>query len=404
MYCDSNSRLILLIALILSLTWLESAQAQSITSASDGTGTTVSQTGNQYDITGGALSGDGANLFHSFEQFGLTATEVANIMADPAIQNILGRVKGGNASIIDGLLRVSGGNANLFLLNPAGILFGPNARLDLTGAFTATTATGIGFEETWLSAFGANDYAALVGNPSSFAFALDQPGIILNAGDLVVSPSQTLTLVGGSVINTGTLTAPGGQITVASVPGQSRVRISHENMLLNLELETLTQSSPPLSPAFTPLDLPALLTAGNHTHATDITVNPDGTVSLAGSGVILPEAPGTTAMSGTLAAGCRDVACNVSTSGMGGTIYVLGDQVELLSAEVDASGTDGGGVVLVGGDYQGQGSIPNAANTYVGSDAVIHASALETGDGGRVVVWADENHPSSMVRLLPEVG
>ncbi|MDJ0703562.1 MAG: CHAT domain-containing protein, partial [Leptolyngbyaceae cyanobacterium MO_188.B28] len=391
MFCCLNRYTLLTLALVWSATSLGSAQAQSITSAKDETGTTISHNGDQYDITGGVLSEDGANLFHGFGQFGLTAAEVANFMADPAIQNILGRVTGGNASIIDGLLRVSGGDANLYLINPAGILFGPNARLDLTGSFTALTATGIGFNDTWLSAFGPNDYAALVGNPNRFAFAVDQPAAIFNAGDLAVSPSQMLTLVGGSVINTGTLTAPGGQITVASVPGQSQLRISHENMLLTLELETLAQSPSPLSPTFTPLDLPALLTAGADTHATDLIVNPDGTVRLTGSGLAIAPDSGTTVVSGGVDASCREVFCNASTGGVGGTIAVLGDRVGLVSATVDASGNLGGGSLLVGGGYQGEGPVPNASQTYVDSDSILNASALETGDGGRVVVWADQS-------------
>uniref|UniRef100_A0ACD5GZT2 Filamentous hemagglutinin N-terminal domain-containing protein n=1 Tax=Desertifilum tharense IPPAS B-1220 TaxID=1781255 RepID=A0ACD5GZT2_9CYAN len=67
----------------------------------------------------------GTNLFHSFEQFGLSEGQIANFLSSPQIQNILGRVIGGDASIINGLIQVSGGNSNLFLINPAGILFGP---------------------------------------------------------------------------------------------------------------------------------------------------------------------------------------------------------------------------------------------------------------------------------------
>ena len=186
----------------------ERGKAQSITPANDGTGTTVTPSGDQYDITGGMLSGDGDNLFHSFEQFGLNAGEIANFLADPAIQNILSRINGGDASIINGLIQVSGANANLFLINPAGILFGPDAALNVPAAFTAATATGIGFDNSWFSAFGANDYAALVGRPNAFAFTSLQPGVILNAGDLAVYPGQQLTLLGGSVINTGSLCSP----------------------------------------------------------------------------------------------------------------------------------------------------------------------------------------------------
>ncbi|MEQ8539537.1 MAG: filamentous hemagglutinin N-terminal domain-containing protein, partial [Coleofasciculus sp. D1-CHI-01] len=100
--------------------------AQSITPA-DGTGTIVTPDGNRIDISGGSLSSDGKNLFHSFGQFGLNPEEVANFLANPDLNNILSRVVGGDASVINGLIQVTGGNPNLYLMNPAGIIFGPNA-------------------------------------------------------------------------------------------------------------------------------------------------------------------------------------------------------------------------------------------------------------------------------------
>jgi filamentous hemagglutinin family protein len=185
-------------------------QAQPIVPANDGTGTVVTPTNNVFDITGGQTSGDGANLFHSFTEFGLETNQTANFISDPAIQNILSRINGGNASVINGLIQVTGSNANLFLMNPAGIVFGPNASLNVPASFTATTATGIGFNDLWFNATGSNDYAALVGTPSAFAFATSQtPGAIVNAGQLGVTEGQNLTLVGGTVVSTGSLEASG---------------------------------------------------------------------------------------------------------------------------------------------------------------------------------------------------
>jgi hypothetical protein len=71
-------------------------------------------------------------------------------------------------------------------------------------------------------------------------------------------------------------------------------------------------------------------------------------------------------------------------------VNVLGDKVGLLGANINASGTNGGGTVRIGGDYQGNGTIPNALRTFVSSDSVINADALTNGNGGRVIVWADE--------------
>jgi filamentous hemagglutinin family protein len=257
-------------------------QAQPITPANDGTGTIVTPSGNRFDITGGQTSGNGANLFQSFDRFGLDAGQVANFLANPNIQNILGRVVGGEASLINGLIQVTGGNANLYLVNPAGILFGANASLNVPASFTATTATGVGFGANWFNAIGTNNYADLVGNPTSFAFALSQPGAIANFGSLGVGQGQDLTLMGGTVLNAGQLSAPGGQITIAAVPGQNRVRISHANSLLSLELTPL---SPSPSLSLSPLSLPQLLTGGNINSASGVSINPNGQVELTGSGI-----------------------------------------------------------------------------------------------------------------------
>src|SRR5919199_5581732 len=259
--------------------------AQSITPA-DGTGTLGTPNANQpnqLDIQGGTRSG--ANLFHSFQQFGLNSGEIANFMSTPQIQNILGRVMGGDASVINGLIQVTGGNSNLFLMNPAGIIFGQNASLNVPASFTATTANGIGFAGGWFSAVGTNNYQALVGNPNRFAFTMSQPGSIINAGNLAVSEGKNLSLVGGTVINTGSVSAPGGNIHIAAVRGESVVRLTQEGMVLSLEFEPITGNSSQLPSAagISPVNLPTLLTGGNVNSATGLTVNSDGTVILTGS-------------------------------------------------------------------------------------------------------------------------
>ena len=199
--------------------------AQAIVPASDGTGTVVSPNGNRYDITGGQQSADGANLFHSFDQFSLYQGQIANFLANPATRNILSRIVGGSPSIVDGTIQVSGGQANLYLLNPAGIIFGANASLNVPAAFTATTADSVSFGagslQQWFRSTGSVHFAALTGAPTSLAFSLAQPGVILNSAHLAVASGQSLNLVGGLVVNTGQLMAPGGQITLTAVPGSS---------------------------------------------------------------------------------------------------------------------------------------------------------------------------------------
>src|SRR4028119_950799 len=338
-----------------------------ITPATDGTNTQITPSGNQFNIQGGQQSGDGANLFHSFQEFGLTQGQTANFLSNPSIQNILGRVTGGDASIINGLIQVTEGNSNLFLMNPAGIVFGTNASLNVPAAFTATTATGIGFNNNWFSAAGTNNYTQLVGNPNTFAFTNTQPGGIVNFGNLAVGEGQNLTLLGGTVLSTGQLSAPGGNITVAAVPGESLVRIGQAGNLLNLEIQPITDASLPIANyQLSVLSLPQLLTGKAESHATGVTVNNDGTVQLTGTEAIVPTQPGTAIVAGNL---------NVSGD-KGGSVNVLGSRVGLMNANINASGINRGGNVRVGGDYKGQGAVPNALGTFVSNDSTINADAI----------------------------
>ncbi|MEQ8540539.1 MAG: filamentous hemagglutinin N-terminal domain-containing protein, partial [Coleofasciculus sp. D1-CHI-01] len=378
---------------VASLIGNSAAMAQSITPAADGTGTTVTQNGTQYDIDGGSVSGDGSNLFQSFDQFGLDANQIANFLANPNLENILSRVTGGNASVINGLIQVTGGTPNLYLMNPAGIIFGEGASLNVPADFTATTATGIGFENnTWFNASGANNYQTLIGTPNQFSFNVSQPGTIVNAGDLSVLPGQTVTLLGGTVINTGTITAAGGTVTVAAVPGSNLVKISQPGKLLSLEIEQPTNGMGEPVPV-TPLDLPELLT-GKEDVETRLDVTPSGEVKLADTGVILPKETGVAIISGTIDVSSVEPVGEPNfapSSATGGEINVIGNKVGLISANINASGINGGGNVRIGGGYQGKDSVPNASRTFVSSDSVIHADALTEGDGGDVIVWANSN-------------
>ena len=308
----SKSRVALLAAFpLVGLLGAGAVQAQSITPAPDGTNTIVTPSGSQLDISGGLRSG--GNLFHSFDRFGLSSGQIANFIANPQLQNILGRVVGGQASVINGTIQVTGGSANLYLMNPAGIVFGPSASLNVPAVFTATTANAIGFGNGQFSATGANNYADLLGNPTSFSFSSTQPGAILNAGNLTVGAGQALGLLGGTVVNTGSLTAPGGQITVVAVPGTSLVRLSQPGSLLSLEIQPIASATLP-----SPATLPQLLTNGSLTDPTGLTVNPDGTVQLTRSGVGIPTTAGTTIVAGDLRRG---------SGATGGTVNILGTQV-----------------------------------------------------------------------------
>ncbi|WP_434686317.1 filamentous hemagglutinin N-terminal domain-containing protein [Pseudanabaena minima] len=240
--------------------------AQSITPANDGLNTNVDQVGNQYNITGGTQAG--GNLFYSLQKLGLSTGEIANFLSNPNVQNVLTRVTGGEASLINGLIQVTGGNSNLFIMNPAGIVFGANSSLNVPASFSATTASGIQVGNGW---FGINssvdEVRNLTGNVTGYAFTNTLPsvapnpsGVILNEGNLNVSAGKSVTLVGGMVVNTGTIATPSGNITIAATPDNKFIKITSEGSLLSLELPIADRQAAGNAPVLRGVDLPSLLT------------------------------------------------------------------------------------------------------------------------------------------------
>ncbi|MDV3347082.1 CHAT domain-containing protein [Leptothoe sp. LEGE 181152] len=251
--------------------------AQGITPATDGTGTTVTPNGQSFDIESGSLSVDGSNLFHSFQTFQLASENTANFLTNPSVQRIFARVSGGNTAFINGKLKISGSQADLFLLNPAGIIFGPDATLNLPASLTATTANHIEFNHGRFNATGIHSYGTLIGNPTAFAFG--PSGTIHNQGDLTLLPGQSLTLLAGTVIKTGTLTADNIQIQEIS-EGQI-IQVSQAGSLLSLELSGEAFQDNSVNGSLTML--PNLLTSGRAEHAGQIITNTDGQILLTDS-------------------------------------------------------------------------------------------------------------------------
>ena len=223
--------------------------------ASDGTLPTNVTTPNNGDFTITGGSQVGGNLFHSFSEFSIPTNGSAFFDNASDVQNIISRVTGGSISNIDGLLKANG-TANLFFLNPNGIIFGSNADLNIGGSFVATTANSVTFADG--TAFSTTDSRTppllTVTAPIGLQFG-DSVGSIVNrsqaspdgatngiegAVGLQVQPGKTLALVGGEVaLEGGNLTAPGGRIEVGSVASNSLVNLDATNQPLTLSYQSV---------------------------------------------------------------------------------------------------------------------------------------------------------------------
>ncbi|MEN9871985.1 MAG: hypothetical protein RLZZ171_2977, partial [Cyanobacteriota bacterium] len=211
-------------------------------------------------IEGGAIRGD--NLFHSFQEFNVSEGASVNFTNPAGITNIFSRVTGGNISEIFGTLGVDGA-ANLFLINPNGIIFGENARLDVNGSFLATTADEINFD---------NGEVFSAANPDLPSLTINLPiglGLGSNPGDIVVTgvennvlveiPSfkvlegdytsglqvnsgNNISLIGGNIsFDGGGLQAPGGDIQVISAGNNENVQLLPNEDWFRADLKNVLQ-------------------------------------------------------------------------------------------------------------------------------------------------------------------
>ena len=189
----------------------------------------------------------GNNLFFSFGTFNVYTGESATFTGPGNIQNIISRVTGGEASTIDGLLRCTIDGANLFLLNPSGVMFGPNAQLDVSGSFHVSTADYLKFADgsVFYSNLNANSVLS-VAAPEAFGFVSSNPApISLDQTVLQVQNGNTISIVAGNITlvndpNAPTyynpdgsngptynmLSAPGGRINVVGVASPGEVNLN----------------------------------------------------------------------------------------------------------------------------------------------------------------------------------
>jgi len=185
------------------------------------------------------------NLFHSFQDFNINTGESATFTGPGIVTNILARVTGGNHSFIDGVLRSNIPNANLYLLNPSGILFGDNASLDITGSFHASTADYLRLGENGrFSASYPNNSVLISAPPEAFGFLENKPAPISIQGSFIIgSDEKTLSMIGGALqIEDGILFASGGRINLAAVASAGEVVLTKSGIALD-SFETLGKIS-----------------------------------------------------------------------------------------------------------------------------------------------------------------
>ncbi len=207
----------------------------------DGTlGPQTNLPGPDFQITSDLGSQHGGNLFHSFEVFNVQANERATFTGPANVENILARVTGGQRSLIDGTLRSEIPNANLYLLNPNGIMFGENASLDVQGSFHASTADVLHFQDGGhFDALEPNQSRLTVASPESFGFLSSSPAAISIQGNpnspltLEVCEEQTLSFIGGDLtIQDSILLAPSGRINLVALASAGTVFQTADNLAI----------------------------------------------------------------------------------------------------------------------------------------------------------------------------
>ena len=175
----------------------------------------------------------GNNLFQSFSQFNLLRAESATFVGGSGIANIIARITGGQPSSIDGRVQTNYPNTSLFLLNPSGILFGPNASINVGGSFYASTADYLRFSDNTLFTVDVAPNVTLsMAAPAAFGFTSPTAASIqVNGSQLTASAGQTIGLISGDMrfVRNGTspvLDAKGGRILLAAVRGTGEAKFA----------------------------------------------------------------------------------------------------------------------------------------------------------------------------------
>ncbi|MCP4876393.1 MAG: filamentous hemagglutinin N-terminal domain-containing protein, partial [Gammaproteobacteria bacterium] len=325
------------------------------------------------------------NAIINWQGFNIGAGQTTNFIQPSRNSAVLNRVMSNNPSRIYGNLN---SNGKVFLINQHGLMIGAGARINTAGFYGSTLNIT---NEDFLK-------GKLNFNGGGF-------GGIQNHGYIHAGPGGNVVLIAPDIENGGVIEVDNGNVILAA--GESILITSLNDASIEFDVQSHDDNSIINLGDIIAKQGAARLFAGNLKHsgsinATGIVKNADGSISLVAQADIEVTAGATITADGEEGGDIRvqslqgDVRFSGAVSargesGQGGRVEILGDRVGLFGdAKVDAAGKTGGGDVLIGGDYQGQGDIQTAIQTQVGGDASIHADAIESGDGGKVIVWADE--------------
>lgn len=322
-------------------------------------------------------------LIADFHTFNIAGHETTNVNQPSVDAAALFHIHDQNPSQIFGGLNATG---NLFLENANGIVFGEGAQVNVGGLIASTLELA--------------DAEFLKGN-YELTSAQNGSGQILNKGNITAREGGYVALVGSSVRNAGTIQADGGSVALVvaekatvSLDGDGLVSVAVHEKLENKVYDssgTKIKDGILNTGVLGAQDGRVILSAAARAEVFDNVINHEGMINATsvvernGEIFLVGGDEGIVSVSGELdARGAEGLE--------GGTIHVLGDKVGIFDgAEIDASGDSGGGEVLIGGDFQGKNpEIQNARRTHVDENTVIRADAITNGDGGKVIVWADE--------------
>lgn len=362
-------------------------------------------------ISGGAIRG--VNLFHSFEQFSLQTGRTAFFNNAADIQHIISRVTGSSISNIDGLIRANG-TANLFFINPNGIIFGPNARLDIGGSFMASTASSLKFADGLeFSAITTQTKPLLSVNvPLGLQYG-EKTGDIRVQGiggssasqqmlGLILPSNKTLALVGGNVILEGAfLNVPGGRIELGSVTGVGQVNLSQTNQGWTLNYQNArTLGNIQLSRSFVDIALEEDSSILNQAESGAVAIR--GSQLNLESSSIVRASTFTSAAAGninidvqrlTMRGGAQVITTTLGT-GAGGNLSVNASESVELAGELIGAGFISASGLYSATDGAGQaGSVTiTTPILLIQAGAQVNASTRSTGKGGNVTVTANKVH------------